>query len=85
MHLPNKCQWLAGEGAGSWFNLRIEDSQFRIIRYSPEGNIECSGIFAIKSGNWNPELEYNFTHLSHCQQVKIIQHNQTIIFERISD
>jgi hypothetical protein len=75
--LPKKAQWLAGEGAGSWFLIEdiLEKSIFKVTRYSPEGKIECEGNFEIADSNDNLDLSkpYQFIHLSHCAFVHIKQ------------
>lgn len=81
--IPAQSQWLAGEGAGSWFSIMVVNHQYKICRYSPEGNIECEGVFT-PNKEFNIELPYQFVHISHCQIVTILQNNNTIVFERIS-
>ena len=44
--IPQTSQWLAGEGAGSWFNiLPAVNEAFEITRFSPEGTVECKNFF----------------------------------------
>ncbi|MBI2279806.1 MAG: hypothetical protein HYU68_03830 [Bacteroidetes bacterium] len=83
-NLPKKAQWLAGEGAGSWFYITKAKNDFVITRFSPEGKIECTGIFeCIHAEPFNINNAYQFTHLSHCKTVNIIQNSVTFTFERI--
>lgn len=83
-HLPNNAQWLAGEGCGSWFHLEINHDIFLIKRYSPSGKLECAGNFVQETGErFSPEYEYNFTFLSHCAKVTIIQNEQFLQFKLI--
>ncbi|TXB64846.1 hypothetical protein FRY74_10370 [Vicingus serpentipes] len=83
-NLPQTAQWLAGEGAGSWFVIEPKAIDFEIKRYSPEGNLECEGLFKIFNQTaFNIETDYHFTHLSHCKTVRIIQQNITFVFERV--
>lgn len=83
-NIPEKSQWLAGEVAGSWFDIQKIESQYMITRYSPEGIEECTGIFmpAFKM-ELNLDLPYEFTHLSHCSKVSILQGGQILEFKKI--
>ncbi|MGC9355584.1 MAG: DUF6695 family protein, partial [Mariniphaga sp.] len=83
--IPPTAQWLAGEGAGSWFNiLPVDNEKFEINRFSPVGTVECNGIFAT-SGNQSFDIEkpYRFDYLSHCGKVSLIQGKQKIEFKRV--
>ncbi len=83
--LPENAQWLAGEGAGSWFAiLPAGGEKFEITRFSPEGKVECSGRFAI-SGNQSFDIgkPYQFDYLSHCGKVSLIHGKQKIEFRRV--
>ena len=85
INLPKTAQWLAGEGAGSWFVIEPKAIDFEIKRYSPEGNLECEGLFQYENQKeFNIEKDYQFTHLSRCKTVRIIQQNITFIFERVT-
>lgn len=82
-NLPFDIQWLAGEGAGSWFLLRTEGSSYQISRFTADGQTECSGLFTQQSGpRLQAEQTFEFTYLSHCQTVTIIQNRQKIILTR---
>jgi hypothetical protein len=82
--IPESSQWLAGEGAGSWFNIELAGKEYRITRYSPEGKIECSGLFnkELETG-FNINAAFEFVHLSHCKSVTIKQMDQILKFHRI--
>ncbi len=75
--LPKNAQWLAGEGAGSWFVIdsTSQNHRFEITRYSPIGKIECQGFFEIENESKKLDLNqnYEFVHLSHCAFVHIEQ------------
>ncbi len=43
--IPENARWLSGEGAGSWFDFEFEGNRLKATRYSPEGVIECTGLF----------------------------------------
>lgn len=83
-NLPKNAQWLAGEGAGSWFYITKANNGFVITRFSPEGKVECTGIFKCKNvQSFSIQEPYQYTHLSHCKTVNIIQNSITFTFERI--
>lgn len=83
-HLPTAIQWLSGEGCGSWFHIESNNQRFCITRYSPNGEIECKGIFEQIDGSTIDLTDfYSFTYLSHCSSVKIIQQNQVLVFKLI--
>lgn len=75
-NIPQDSQWLSGEGAGSWFSIALENDDYLIYRFSPEGKIECSGKFELVGNSlFQLNNQYQFTYLSHCAQIKIIQNN----------
>jgi len=83
--IPSESQWLAGEGAGSWFNILSLGDKYLITRYSPKGQIECEGLFEKESNNiFNIYEPFEFTYLSHCRQVKIIQNDILYTFNLYS-
>lgn len=83
--IPENSQWLAGEGAGSWFNVELAGKEYRITRYSPEGKIECAGFFNIlDQASFDINSSFEFVHLSHCKSVTIKQMDQIIKFQRIA-
>lgn len=79
--IPVSAQWLSGEGCGSWFVIEKQRDDFIITRYSPEGKIECRGVF-IESSNSRFDInsKHEFTYLSHCAKVCIIQENNVHVF-----
>jgi hypothetical protein len=88
-HISKHAQWLAGEGAGSWFVIEVssEPSCFTISRFSPKGDLECKGVFIQEkdSNAFDIRQHYNFTHLSHCNKVTLEQHKTTFTFIRVED
>ena len=81
MTLPSSAKWLAGEGAGSWFVIEKDAmSNYRISRYSPEGNLECEGLFATDQ-QINLEEDYSISYPSHCTSVTLEQAGELIRFE----
>lgn len=83
--IPENSHWLAGEGAGSWFHMELVGKDYRIVRYSPDGRVECSGYFNYTSKTMFNILDpFIFSYLSHCQSVIISQHDSLFFFERKS-
>lgn len=83
--IPEDAQWLSGEGAGSWFHIESKGSFFNIFRFSPEGNMECRGLFSIRNEQYlDMDSDYSITYLSHCNQVRIIQNDKIIELARQS-
>ena len=82
--IPSNAQWLAGEGAGSWFHIEQAGTKFRITRYNEQGDQECEGLYE-RQGKASLTLTkpYEFIHLSHCDQVTIKQYGKTIYLKRI--
>lgn len=84
IHLPAEIQWLSGEGCGSWFHIEKDEKLFKISRFSPEGKLECKGIFEQISGiPFDINSNYTFTYLSHCSLVNIIQKESNLNFKII--
>lgn len=82
-HLSKNAQWLSGEGSGSWFDMELTDDNYLIRRYSPEGKLECSGIFQISQNTpFEEDKPYSFDHISHCNEVKIKQGKYIHVFLR---
>lgn len=83
--IPSTAQWLAGEGCGSWFHIERRDDFLVVSRYSPSGKIECAGKFLQTKGIPFIETElFEFTYLSHCSEVCILQHKQKLHFQLIN-
>ncbi|NOQ23832.1 MAG: hypothetical protein GQ564_00580 [Bacteroidales bacterium] len=79
--IPKNAQWLSGEGAGSWFDLNLKNSKIKLTKYSPEGLIECTGLYE----NIINSLDHDFqiTHPSNCKEVTIIKNKKLISLESI--
>ncbi len=72
-NLTDDAQWLAGEGAGSWYQLKwLAGNQYEVERFSFDGRVECQGIYQS-----DRELDvtsiYTFTYPSNCNKVTIQQ------------
>lgn len=82
-NVPITAKWLSGEAAGSWFVIEKEnDTQFKINRYSPEGTVECTGLFKSNIKKIDLDKDFDITYPSHCAAVSIIQGNEKIRFKR---
>lgn len=82
-NLPSTAKWLSGEGAGSWFVFEKEnETQYKINRFSPEGNVECEGMFRSSINKIDLDKDFAITYPSHCATVSIIQGNEKIRFKR---
>lgn len=83
--IPRGSQWLSGEGCGSWFCIKWLQNEYQISRYSPDGEMECEGIFRCnQSVSFDINEKYDFDHLSHCHMVSIRQNGTVFLFERIN-
>ncbi len=78
--IPLTAQWVAGEGAGSWFTIStLKTVKYAVTRFAPDGKLECAGEFIISNNQpFNIKKPYQFGYLSHCGKVTIIQNNTLI-------
>jgi hypothetical protein len=84
-HLPENIHWLSGEGCGSWFYVELLDENYIITRYSPDGKLECKGLFEHIIGSKIKLSEaFEVTYLSHCAEVNIIQNNINLKFKLLN-
>jgi len=81
--LPSSSQWLAGQGAGSWFWIGKTEilNQFQIKRFSPKGTLECDRVFTCNQSGFKYSDPFEFTYLSHCAFCTIIQNEQMFTFD----
>lgn len=84
-NVPGNAQWLAGEGAGSWFSIsQSKTGKYCVSHFSPDGKLECEGVFAIANNQrFKIDEPYRFDYLSHCRKVIISQNNALIELKRI--
>lgn len=81
--LSSRAQWLSGEGAGSWFDVKkIDEKQFQVKRFSPNGTLECEGVFCCNEP-FDINKPFTFTYPSHCRVVSILQEEKKLRFNRI--
>jgi len=82
LSIPAKAQWLGGQGIGGWFYLEpsLNTKEYRIARYSPEGNMECDRIFTLETEGFDYSMDFSFTYISHCGECNVIQNNSNFRF-----
>ena len=81
-NLNGSVQWLAGEGAGSWFDISLEERHYRINRYSGVGVLECTNLFKT-SEDFNLHTQYTITYPSHCTKVTVVQSLNKFVFTNL--
>ena len=79
-NISEKAQLISGIGASSWFTIKQENEYFRIERFSPDGELECSRLFDTTPSNFDVKQPFEFTYLSHCKECTIIQNGLTYKF-----
>jgi hypothetical protein len=82
--IPEDAKWLSGEGAGSWFAFNAVEDFLKVTKYSPEGRVECSGIYdgpvkELRDKNHSIHLDY----LSDCREINLKIDGNRIKFCRI--
>lgn len=80
--LSDSIQWLAGEGAGSWFEITLDEKYYCIKRYSDLGVLECTNLFKA-SKDFDLHTNYKITYPSHCARVTVIQNLTKIVFNSL--
>lgn len=81
--IPQNAQWLSGEGAGSWFVYEFQNNLLKVIRYSPDGTVECIGLYDNKlKDNFILTNDSKITYPSNCKQVSLIKDNMEYVFQR---
>jgi len=86
INIPNTSQWLAGQGAGSWYHItKSENNDLYIIsRFNPSGLIEFEASYKVKGNHeFSIDCPYAFTYLSHLKSCNILQHGEKINFVKI--
>lgn len=82
--IPQTAQWLSGEGAGSWFAFKIENNFLKVIRYSVNGIIECTGLFENKDAIkvLKNKKSYKVAYPSNCKTVSLNLNGSEFRFKR---
>ena len=79
-NIEETAQLIKGIGASSWFTIKSEGNLYRIERFSPKGELECSRLFRAEPNTFDVNHEHEFTYISHCKECTILQNNQTYKF-----
>ncbi len=74
-NVSKHAHWLAGEGAGSWFEIELKEAYFSVSRYSDQGILECQGLFRTDT-SFDISKPYEVTFPSHCAKVTVIQNDE---------
>jgi len=82
--IPEDAQWLSGEGAGSWFSVKPEGNLLLVTRYSPQGVVECKGLYENRKASeiLKDAESYSIAYPSNCRTVSIKVNNLELRFER---
>jgi len=83
INIPETSQWLAGQGAGSWFHISEKEPNhlYSISRFTPNGELEFKADFTLEGNEeFCVDCVHAFTYLSHFKQCKILQHSHEFIF-----
>jgi hypothetical protein len=75
-------KWLYGLGASAWFAFRQMGQQLHVRRYSPEGKLECTGIFKAQNKRLELADPFELTYPSHCAKVTLVQNGEELIYLR---
>ncbi len=82
--IPVNAQWLSGEGVGSWFVLEPQNPHLRVTRYSPDGTIECTGLYENQNDHvMVSDHSFQITYPSNCKVVSLRNNNTELQFERV--
>ena len=60
--------------------IRDRNKAYRIERFSPYGELECSRLFDATPSSFDVNKPFEFTYLSHCKECTIIQNGLTYKF-----
>jgi len=80
VNIKETAQLIKGIGASSWFTIKSEGNLYKIERFSPEGELECSRLFKVEPNTFDINHEYEFTYISHCKECTILQNDRTYKF-----
>lgn len=83
-NVPKEAIWLAGQGAGSWFALKTSSKGILAERYSPDGYLECAGMYYNDNHDTGINL-HNFTlsYPSDCLKITLQTEDKTVTYRRI--
>jgi len=88
-NLPEDAQWISGQGVGCWFFVEntLTNKEYRIQRFTPEGEVDCDRLFAQETDDlaFDAELPHAFKHISHCGECTIEQGGTIFTFKYIAN
>lgn len=81
--IKSHAQWLSGIGTGAWFEIYDinKSDRFRYRRISPYGNVDCDGVYLVRSEGFDIKSPYAFVYDSNCKFFHIEQDGITFRFE----
>ncbi len=80
--IPSSAMWLAGEGAGSWYDIKSIGSLFYCRRFDERGRIEFSSIFELEGKEFiHLHNGFSFGYPSHFKRITLIQKNQIFVLK----
>lgn len=77
-NLSEKAQWLAGEGGGSWFEIQEHSNLFKVLKSSPNGNVESDGLY-LTEDDFDIKKTYEIIYPSNSNKVSIMQNNKKVV------
>jgi hypothetical protein len=79
--IPAYAKWISGEGVGSWFAFFFEKELLKATRYSPDGIIECSGLYkGPAEGMEGFEDSIDLDYLSNCKEINLLYKGKRLTF-----
>jgi len=84
-NIPQNSKFLYGVGESAWFYIERTDSmnEYRIVRYSVLGEMECSYLSELNNSDFDIKEEFELTYVSHCMKCTVLQNNITFVFSKI--
>ena len=84
--IPAEAFWLAGEGAGSWYEIKSMGSFFYCRRFDEKGRIEFSSVYEIEGYEFiNLQYGFSFGYPSHYQIITLVQKNKKYTLKNIGE
>jgi hypothetical protein len=82
--VPKTATWLSGEAGGVWFEIMEKGENYRIKRYSLDGELDCDREFKlVNSETIDLNEPFVMAHTSHCALVRVNQNGVLFVFEYI--
>lgn len=82
--VPETAVWLSGEAGGVWFELQENGGNYRIKRFSLDGELDCDRQFKLtNTEKFDLNEPFVMAHTSHCALVRVNQNGILFVFEWI--